>query len=346
MADLIDPPEPFVPPGVDLRAFGFTPLYRARLFGSEFHALANGDEWRAGVTLWLKSYDQVPAGSLPAGDAQLARLAELPAAAWALVRERALHGWIRCSDGRLYHRVIAELVLSAWAEKRTASDNGKKGAAKLWEHKQKTDHGRAKATPKPGLSDPLAIDRDRDREERKKKVSTAVPSEPAPPAPQGEVILPPITPSPDDRTWLFNEGLFALHSNTGKTGQQLRPVIGKWLKALGDDPAILRAAIETAEHNQPADWLSWLHAAVKARVPSTAQPGVFDADRLWSMRLSVYSWRKHGIWPLDGGPNPDEPDCAYPKVLLDEQPRLSRNQDRKKLRMPLKTDPPPPGWGS
>jgi hypothetical protein len=347
MVDEIDLPEPFVPPEVDLRDFPFTPVYRARLFGSEFHALASADEWRAGVTLWLKSYDQSPAGSLPAADAMLARLAELPLADWLGVRGRALHGWELCSDGRLYHGVIADLVLDAWARKHKISEANRGNANKRWKHKQKPPH--AGAMPPQSQIDAAAMPFDANRQgqgqgERQKKVSTAVPSEPAPPAPQGEVILPPITPSPDDRTWLFNEGLFALHSNTGKTGAQLRPVIGKWLKALGDNPAQLRAAIEEAGRQQPADWLGWLHGAVKARVPSIAQPAVIDADRLWSMRLSAYGWRRHGIWPPDAGPNPDQPGCEYPKSILDEWPPLARYHDRKKLRMPLKDDPPPAGW--
>jgi hypothetical protein len=95
------------------------PLDIARLFNSEFHARADDSEWRAGITLWLKSFHQVPAGSIPDDDVALARLAELgrDVKSWKKIREVALHGWVKCSDGRLYHPVVAEKAAEAWAGK-------------------------------------------------------------------------------------------------------------------------------------------------------------------------------------------------------------------------------------
>lgn len=113
-------PEPMTPADCDLRDFPHTPLFRSRLFGSSFHARANDAEWRAGVTLWLKSWDQVPAGSLPADDVELCRLAELARdmKQWRKVKAEALRGWLECSDGRLYHPVVAEGVNNAIEKKR------------------------------------------------------------------------------------------------------------------------------------------------------------------------------------------------------------------------------------
>lgn len=107
-----DRPDPPYPPDVDLSDFPFTPIYRARLFGSSFHARATDAEWRAGVTLWLKSQDQVPAGTLPNDDIDLCRLAELgrDMRTWKKIRQGALHRWYECSDGRLYHPVVTEVV--------------------------------------------------------------------------------------------------------------------------------------------------------------------------------------------------------------------------------------------
>lgn len=107
---------PLTPPEADLRDFAFTPMYRARLFGSAFHARATDAEWRAGVTLWLKSQDQVPAGSLPDDDVELCRLAELARdfKQWRKVKIGALRGWVKCSDGRLYHPVVAEITVEQW----------------------------------------------------------------------------------------------------------------------------------------------------------------------------------------------------------------------------------------
>jgi hypothetical protein len=127
-----DLPPPPVPPEADLKDFAFTPLYRARLFGSAFHARANDAEWRAGVTLWLKSQDQVPAGSLPDDDIDLCRLAELgrDLKTWRKVREGALRGWFKCSDGRLYHNVVAEVVNDQWASRQDMIERREKWRAK------------------------------------------------------------------------------------------------------------------------------------------------------------------------------------------------------------------------
>ena len=116
-------PDPPVPAEADLRAFPFTPIYRSRLFGSSFHARASDSEWRAAVTLWLRSWDQVPAGSLPDDDIELCRLAELgrDLRSWRKLRQGALRGWFRCGDGRLYHEVVAEGVLEAWQRKQSQS---------------------------------------------------------------------------------------------------------------------------------------------------------------------------------------------------------------------------------
>ena len=118
---MTDLPYPLTPPECDLRDFPHTPLFRSRLFGSSFHARATDSEWRAGVTLWLKSWDQVPAGSLPDDDVELCRLAELARdlKGWKKVKAGALRGWIRCADGRLYHPVVAEGVNNA-IEKKSA----------------------------------------------------------------------------------------------------------------------------------------------------------------------------------------------------------------------------------
>ncbi len=128
-------PDPLVPANCDLRDFQFMPMDIMRLFNSEFHALSSDSEWRAGVTLWMKSYHQVPAASIPDDDVMLARLAELgrDVESWKEIKEKSLRGWIKCSDGRLYHPVVAEKALEAWIEKLLNSLSGATGNAKRWD---------------------------------------------------------------------------------------------------------------------------------------------------------------------------------------------------------------------
>lgn len=119
-------PPPLVPPDVDLTGYGWMPMHGHRLFGSEFNARCSDAEWRAGVTLWWAAWNQVPAASLPDDDVALARLADLgrDVKGWRKLRANALHGFVKCSDGRLYHKALAQFALEAW-DKRVRERNRK-----------------------------------------------------------------------------------------------------------------------------------------------------------------------------------------------------------------------------
>lgn len=133
MSDL---PAPLVPADVDLRDFPYMPLDITRLFGSDFHAQSSDAEWRAGVTLWLRSYHQVPAGSLPDDEVALACLAELgrDIRSWRKIAAGALRGWTKCSDGRLYHRTVGEKAREGWIEKLLQRKSSEAGNAKRYGH--------------------------------------------------------------------------------------------------------------------------------------------------------------------------------------------------------------------
>jgi hypothetical protein len=148
-------PDPLVPADVDLRDFPFLPIDITRLFDSEFHARAEDGEWRAGITLWLKSFHQVPAASIPDDDVLLARLAEYgrDVASWKEIKQMALHGWVKCSDGRLYHPVVAEKAMEAWNKRKSQSNRGKLGNAKRW----------AKSQPSPEEDKDIANESQKDR---------------------------------------------------------------------------------------------------------------------------------------------------------------------------------------
>jgi hypothetical protein len=88
------------------------PLQVARLMDSDLFILSTGDEFKAALALWCKSWNQIPGGSLPDNDKLLEGLSG--AKGWKKVREMALRGWVKCSDGRLYHPVVAENAIQAW----------------------------------------------------------------------------------------------------------------------------------------------------------------------------------------------------------------------------------------
>ena len=85
------------------------------------------------MTLWLKAFHQVPAASIPDDDVAMARLAELgrDLKTWARIKSDVLRGWVKCSDGRYHHPVVAEKALEAWVErllqrKASAAGNAKR----------------------------------------------------------------------------------------------------------------------------------------------------------------------------------------------------------------------------
>lgn len=106
------------------------PLDVQRLLTSETWVLGSGDERAAAITLWLVSWHQVPAGSLPDNDRMLAHLAQ--SKNWNRVKAHALRGWSLADDGRMYHAVVAEKVLEAWLEKLAQRLSSGAGNAKRW----------------------------------------------------------------------------------------------------------------------------------------------------------------------------------------------------------------------
>ena len=110
-------PEPLTPVDCDLRGLPFMPLDTVRLLDSDFFALASAEEFRAGLVLWCKSWQQVPAGSLPDDDRILAHLSGARDR-WCDIRDMSLHGWVKCSDGRLYHPVVCEKAMEALPQRR------------------------------------------------------------------------------------------------------------------------------------------------------------------------------------------------------------------------------------
>lgn len=110
---------PLVPAHVDLRDFPYMPLDVVRLRDSRLVSHTTGEGFRCAVLLWCVAWHQVPAGSLPDDDLQLAQYAGFGRVVkeWKKLRAEALHGWVLCDDGRWYHPTVAEKALEAWTER-------------------------------------------------------------------------------------------------------------------------------------------------------------------------------------------------------------------------------------
>lgn len=120
----------------DLRGMAFMPLDVIRLMDSDLFALSSGEEFKAAMALWCKSWLQIPAASLPDDDRVLAHLSGA-GARWKKVKGIALRGFVKCDDGRLYHAVVAEKAREAWdrREEWQEKQNNKTDRQKRWRDK-------------------------------------------------------------------------------------------------------------------------------------------------------------------------------------------------------------------
>lgn len=128
-------PAPPVPAECDLRDFAFMPLEVRRLLTSETWLLGSAEEKCAALTLWCEAWHQVPASSLPDNDKMLAHLSQ-SGARWKKVKAHVLRSWVKCSDGRLYHPVVAEKALESWAKKEAQRERSRKANDARWGKKE------------------------------------------------------------------------------------------------------------------------------------------------------------------------------------------------------------------
>lgn len=83
-----------------------------RIRQSDTWALAGAEVRPWLLMLWMVAWEQMPCGSLPNEDALVAARIEMPTKAFAKHRAVLMRGWWLADDGRLYHAVIAEQVLT------------------------------------------------------------------------------------------------------------------------------------------------------------------------------------------------------------------------------------------
>lgn len=143
---MTDLPEPLTPPYCDLRGSDWMPLHGHKLEGSDFDSLASDTEYRAAHRLWWAAWQaQVPAASLPDNDRILCNLAgfQRDPKGWEKVRAMVLHGFIKCSDGRLYHQFLAGAAIHSYELRLKASSKREQDRKRLqdWRDKQAKKSG-------------------------------------------------------------------------------------------------------------------------------------------------------------------------------------------------------------
>lgn len=278
-------PGPLTPPDCDLRGSEWMPFHGHKLYGSDFDAIATDAEYRAAQRIWWVSWQQqVPAASLPNDDRVMAHAAGYgrDLKGWAKIKTVALHGFIECSDGRLYHRFLAEEALVAW-EKRKESNEAKDGTRERQkrhreERKRMFDTLRSRGVSVPWdatttqlkdllsrssnaddeqqqrtcHSDSNAPDTAKTRQDRtrqdKERTNTSYSPDPADPA--------------QTRKGFFDEVTPLVRELTGQEENPARAFIGVLLRDASDDDERVRAAVAAAYNLRPADPKAWMRSAI------------------------------------------------------------------------------------
>lgn len=100
---------------IDLRTASCMPIDVSHLLTSDTWLLAQ-DAPEIGfalMSLWLQSWHQVPAASVPSDSRILARLAGVTPDVWSRIENSVMQSWTLCDDDRFYHPVVAEKALAA-----------------------------------------------------------------------------------------------------------------------------------------------------------------------------------------------------------------------------------------
>lgn len=134
--------DPLTPPDCNLQDFAFMPLDVARLRDSDLAANETPEACWAAVQLWAASWHQIPAASIPDDDKWLAKATGYGRGVkeWMRVRAGALRGFVLCSDGRLYHVVVAEKAREAWRAKVEQRYRTEVGRVKKHNQRHHTKH--------------------------------------------------------------------------------------------------------------------------------------------------------------------------------------------------------------
>jgi len=255
-------PAPPVPADCDLRAFKDLPLEAATLRDARIVDVTTGDEFKAAVLLWAAAWHQVPAGSLPDDDVQLSKYAGYGRVVteWGKVRTGALYGFVKCSDGRLYHRFLCSKALAAWDARREHAWRKECDRIRK-ENKTRTENGEpSRPMPtKPArlASDPFAVSSGTDvRSIGNEKPSDGIPAENALKGNEGkgnEGIIPVgtqsvVSPKADPWAEVYAKGREILGDGCGATISQLRSILQKPNKVLGK-------LHDAADKAKPREWL-------------------------------------------------------------------------------------------
>jgi len=132
MSSADDRPAPLLPPDFKLPdGLDSFMLNGRRVVSSQFTVTSTGDEFKASMLVQCAAWLQQPPASLPNDDRALAGFARVTPSRWKKLKPAALHGFVLCSDNRLYNEILV-----ADAKRASAAIEKKRAAAR---HRWATD---------------------------------------------------------------------------------------------------------------------------------------------------------------------------------------------------------------
>lgn len=159
-------PEPLVPADCDCRDLDGFMLNVERLMASELVALASHEVIGAALLIWCRAWKQVPAASLPDDDRILSAFARMPVQRFKRYRPDIMRGFVKCSDGRLYHRVLSSEAVVAFGRKTAFRAKRETDAKRLrdWRMKQHGNDDETRFVPEGQGRDVTLRDRTSNRD--------------------------------------------------------------------------------------------------------------------------------------------------------------------------------------
>lgn len=330
---MLDAPDPLVPAECSMAGNDWYPLHFDRLRKSKWWRRASDLSRARNVMLWGEAYKQVPAGSLPDDDDDLAEAAGFGMDVDGFLAHKAeiMTPWVLCSDGRWYHPTVCEVVLEAWEK---ASERRKAAAAKKAVQRAKIRGHEPAARPVPQVSADVPGDTANvpgDTAEKAGDIGTqyredSTEKKEPPIAPQGgRDAKPTITKADVDAVWGDAPKTARERSSRTDVERALRAAAGR-----GKPVEVVRAGLAAYWRSDQATkdggaFAKGVHRMIEGdrwetfAAPDAPPPtplGLPDApDDPWPRRIGEY--RRNAYWNrLDWGPPPDKPGCILPPEVL------------------------------
>jgi len=279
---------PLVPGDVDLRDFSWMPIEIHRLRRSKAWLICKRKPELAFymINLWTAAWHDTPAGSLEDDDDVLADLAMCEPSKWAKVREQVLRGWVKCSDGRLYHPVVADKAKDAWSQKQAQRQRTEAARLAREQKRQQTQQQSKPAKPTVAVAESVTdIATESNRTEQNGEGegegtetlysapdgadAAASPAAPAPGKPEPALQA----PSPVDTIFALGLPLLQQANVADRNARTFLGHLRKIAKDRGGDTAVVRA-LQRCVEAQAVDPVTFLQGCFK---PETA--AVREVDR-------------------------------------------------------------------